>query len=98
MPFTHGHALLIGVGTYQNTPGLNVPVTADDARAVALVLRDPRFCGYPESQVALLNDERATSAGILAALDQLASRVGLGDTVVLFYCGHGDFGEDGQYY
>src|SRR5262245_58932591 len=98
MPFDRGHALLIGVGTYQNTPRLNVPITADDARAVAQVLRDPRFCGYPASQVALLHDEQATSAGILAALDQLASRAGLDDTVVLFYCGHGDFGDDGEYY
>jgi hypothetical protein len=98
MPFDRGHALLIGVGTYQHTPRLNVPITAADARAVAQVLRDPRFCGYPASQVALLHDEQATSAGILAALDQLAGRTGLGDTVVLFYCGHGDFGDDGEYY
>jgi hypothetical protein len=98
MPFPRGHALLIGVGTYQHTPRLNVPVTAADARAVAQVLRDPRFCGYPAAQVALLHDEQATSAGILAALDQLALRTGLDDTVVLFYCGHGDFGDDGEYY
>jgi hypothetical protein len=98
MPFTRGHALLIGVGTYQHAPRLDVPITADDARAVAQVLHDPRFCGYPAAQVALLHDERATSAGILAALDQLASRTGLDDTVMLFYCGHGDFGDDGEYY
>jgi hypothetical protein len=98
MPFDRGHALLIGVGTYQHTPRLNVPITADDARAVAQVLRDPRFCGYPASQVALLHDERATSPGILAALDDLANRAGLDDTVVVFYCGHGDFGDDGEYY
>jgi hypothetical protein len=98
MSFTRGHALLIGVGTYEHAPRLNVPVTADDARAVAQVLGDPRFCGYPPAQVALLHDQSATSAGILAALDQLASRTGLDDTVVLFYCGHGDFGDDGEYY
>src|SRR5262245_58924997 len=95
MPFAHGHALLIGVGTYQHTPRLNVPATAADARAVAQVLRDPRFCGYPETQVALLHDAQATGPGILAALDQLAERVGLDDTMTLFYCGHGDFGDDG---
>src|SRR5262245_55507080 len=98
MSFTRGHALLIGVGTYEHAPRLNVPVTAADARAVAQVLGDPRFCGYPASQVALLHDQRATSPGILAALDQLASRTGLDDTVMLFYCGHGDFGDDGEYY
>jgi hypothetical protein len=98
MSFDRGHALLIGVGTYQHTSRLNVPITADDARAVAQVLRDPRFCGYPASQVALLHDQQATSAGILAALDDLANRTRLDDTVVLFYCGHGDFGDDGEYY
>jgi hypothetical protein len=98
MPFDRGHALLIGVGTYQHTPRLNVPITADDARAIAQVLRDPRFCGYPASQVTLLHDEQATSAGILSALDDLANRTRLDDTVVLFYCGHGDFGDDGEYY
>ncbi len=75
-----------------------MPVTAADARAVAQVLGDPRFCGYPAAQVALLHDQGATSPGILAALDQLASRTALDDTVVLFYCGHGDFGDDGDYY
>ncbi len=98
MPFSQGHALLIGVGTYAHTPRLNVPITAADARAVAQVLRDPSFCGYPEAQVMLLHDERATGAGILAALDQLVTRAGPDDTVVLFYCGHGDFGDDGDYY
>ncbi|MFL5801009.1 MAG: caspase domain-containing protein [Roseiflexaceae bacterium] len=98
MPFSHGHALLIGVGSYQDTPRLNVPITVADARAVAQVLRDPHFCGYPEAQVTLLHDAQATSAGILAALDQLAERAGLQDTVVLFYSGHGDFGDDGEYH
>ncbi len=46
----------------------------------------------------LLHDAQATSAGILAALDALATRAGLQDTVVLFYSGHGDFGDDGEYH
>jgi uncharacterized caspase-like protein len=98
MPFSNGHALLIGVGSYQHTPRLNVPITVADAQAVAQVLRDPRFCGYPEAQVTLLHDAQATSAGILAALDQVAEQAGLQDTVMLFYSGHGDFGDDGEYH
>ncbi len=31
MPFTHGRALIIGVGSYQHEPGLNVSITAADA-------------------------------------------------------------------
>lgn len=47
MPFIHGHALIIGVGSYQYEPRLNVPITEADAEAVATVLRDPQSCGYP---------------------------------------------------
>lgn len=95
MHFSTGHALLMGVGTYVHTPQLNVPITAADAQAVAAVLRDPRFCGYPPEQVTLLADADASRAGVLAALDTLAARVGTDDTVVLFYAGHGAYSDDG---
>ena len=99
MPFSNGHALVIGVNTYQpGTFGSYAQVKAD-AQAVRDVLVDPKACGYPESQVALLTDEQTTRDGILAALDALATReYGADGTVVLFYCGHGLDGEDGAYY
>ncbi|PDW01711.1 caspase family protein [Candidatus Viridilinea mediisalina] len=97
MPFPTAHALIIGVGTYVYTPQLNVPVTAADAQAVAGVLRDPQFCGYPPEQVALLSNAGASRDGILAALDGLAARVGEIDTLLVFYAGHGDYGDDGYY-
>lgn len=98
MTFDRGHALLVGVGSYQHIPHLNGPITANDARAVAQVLRDPRFCGYPEDQLTILHDTSADRATILAALDKLAAATSPDDTVLLFYCGHGDFGDDGDYY
>ena len=98
MAFDNGYALLIGVGTYANAPHLNVPVTTADAEQVALVLGDPRFCGYPAGQVTLLRDSEATRPGILQALDRLAARATKDATVVLFYSGHGHYGEDGAYY
>jgi len=97
MPFPTAHALLIGIGTYQYAPGINVPITATDANAVAAVLRDPQFCGYPPEQVRLLSDAAASRAGILATLDALAAQVGEGDTVFIFYAGHGEYGDDGYY-
>jgi hypothetical protein len=33
MPFDHGYALLIGIGTYQHIPAMNVPITVVDARS-----------------------------------------------------------------
>ncbi len=60
MPSTHGHALIIGVGSYQYEPWLTVPITVADAAAVATVVHDPPFCGYPAGQVTLLTNATAT--------------------------------------
>jgi len=98
MTFNQGHALLIGVGSHQNAPQLNVPVTVADAKAVAEVLTNPGLGGYLPDQVRLLHDAAASSQGILGALDQLAKRTKANDTVLIFYCGHGDYGADGEYY
>jgi uncharacterized caspase-like protein len=98
MTFSRGRALLIGVGTYQYEPRINVPVTAADAKAVAKILRDPAFCGYPDEQVEPVCNGAASREGIIAALDSLAGSAGEDDTVFLFFCGHGDYGDDGDYY
>lgn len=98
MAFDKGHALLIGVGTYENAPNLNVPVTTADAEQVAMVLGDPQYCGYPSGQITLLRDDQATRTGILQALENLAASASKDDTVFLFYSGHGHYGEDGTYY
>ncbi len=97
MPFPTAHALLIGIGSYAHAPQLNVPITVADANAVAAVLRDPQYCGYLPEQVTLLSDASASRDGILTALDGLAARAGEGDTVFVFYAGHGEYGDDGYY-
>lgn len=96
MPFTAGHALVIGVGEYPHATDMNVPKTTADARALADVLRDPAACGYSPERVRVLTGAEATSAAILAALDALAG-VAKTDTVTLFYSGHGHYGADGAY-
>lgn len=98
MSFPQGHALLIGVGTHQYHPGLDVPITVADAQAVAAVLQNAKYCGYPTGQVKVIHDAGATKAGILSALDQLAAQTKAEHTVFLFYCGHGALGTDGNYY
>jgi len=97
MSFDKGHALVIGVGSYEHMPNMNVPITVEDAIEVAEVLGNRRYCSYPEEQVTLLHDETATREGIEAALDQLASDLTEDDTFLLFYSGHGEYGEDGYY-
>ena len=97
MVFSSGHALVIGVGSYLNTPQLNVPLTATDAGQVAAVLKEPSYCGYPEGQVVLLTEAAASRDRILAELDRLATTTTEADTVVMFYSGHGEYGADGYY-
>lgn len=96
MSFSEGHALIIGVGNYQHSPELDVPTTVADAQAVADVLKDEHFCGYPAEQVTLLSGSQASRAGVLTALDHL-TRTSPSDTVLIFYSGHGDYAADGTY-
>ncbi len=86
--FSYGHALIIGVGTYQDRRIRSVPTTANDARAVASLLRDPHLAAYPDAQVRVLLDAKASRTNILDALEDLANRVGDG-TALIFFAGHG---------
>ncbi|MDY6936937.1 MAG: caspase family protein [Cyanobacteriota bacterium] len=97
MAFATGHALVVGVGSYSHAPKMNVPITVEDAQEVAAILSDRRYCGYPQQQVALLHDGEATREGIEAALDRMAATLTEEDTFLLFYSGHGEYGEDGYY-
>jgi uncharacterized caspase-like protein len=83
-PFAHGYAVIIGVGA-------DLPVTVDDARGVADLLRDPTRCAYPPDQVQLLTRERARRDDILTALTRLAKETQADPeaTAVVYFSGHG---------
>jgi hypothetical protein len=92
--FTHGYALLIGVGNTAD-PRYSLPVTVKDAQALKDVLTDANFCAYPNSpdRVRLLQNQGATRSAILEGLDWLK---GCADadpdaTIVIYYSGHGTF-------
>jgi hypothetical protein len=97
MAFERGHALVIGVGSYAHVPWANIPIAVTDARAVQDTLINPELCGYPSGQVMLLCDAAASKDGILAALGVL-SQTPVDHTVLMYYCGHGANGTDGNYY
>lgn len=82
--FTHGYALIIGIGA-------DLPVTITDAQGVADFLRDRTRCAYPGEQVQLLTGPSARRADILQALDKLAEQVRADPdaTVVVYFSGHG---------
>jgi hypothetical protein len=98
MPFTQGHALIVGISKYKNISNANVPIAIHDTLAVAKIIKDQDLCGYPANQVEYLLDQDATRSGTLAAFDRLAERVCENDTVFVFYCGHGALGTDGSFY
>lgn len=105
MAFSNGHALVIGVGDYDETR-LQTPktgangeaITVSDAIGVAAALKNPQVCAYPEQQVTFLPDANTTKAGITQALQDLAARTDANNTVVIFFCGHGSLGDDNEYY
>lgn len=98
MAFENGHALLVGVGRYTYIPSANIPISVADARAVRDVVRDAAICGYPAEQVTLLHDDGAKREDILGALDTLAANAATETTVLFYYCGHGEYGTDDNYY
>ena len=66
--FTHGYAVVIGMGA-------DLPVTITDAQGVATLLRDPSRCAYPSEQLQLLTGPDARRGDVLKALDQLTIQV-----------------------
>ena len=97
MSFENGHALIIGIGTYDESR-LTAPSTAADAVAIAAALRDDEVAGYPKDNVVLLSDADATVARIGEELDKLAARATADATVIVFYAGHGLVGTSGEYF
>lgn len=98
MSFNQAHALLIGVGSYAYIPQANIPISKADAEHVQSLLCNPNLCGYRADHVTLLHDETARRDDIIRALGALQAGTAREDTVLVFYCGHGDYGTDGNYY
>jgi uncharacterized caspase-like protein len=90
--FTHGYALLIGVGTCQYAPW-SLPATVKDVQALHAVLVDPAVCAYPADagHVRVLHDDAATHDAILEGVLWLAERSSADPdaTALIYYSGHG---------
>jgi Caspase domain len=84
--FTHGYALLIGVGG-------DLPVTVQDAIALRDILISPQRCAYPPGQVMLLTKDQANRQGILDGLGWLINSVQRDEraTAIVYFSGHGGF-------
>jgi hypothetical protein len=100
--FTHGYALLTGVGACAY-PKWSLEVTVRDMVAVQSILTNADLCAYPAdaNHVRLLHDAGATSSAIMEGLDWLREQAGADPeaTVVIYYSGHGWLDEaTGRYY
>ena len=100
--FTHGYALLIGVGASAYPP-CSLPVTVQDMQALAACLLNPALCAYPDDAAHLrrLSDAGATRPAILDGLAWLAQQpAAYADaTAIVYYSGHGWLDDKtGQYY
>ena len=100
--FTHGYALLVGVGQVAY-PKWSLPVTVKDIQALQAILIDPDLCAYPDDDdhIRLLHDAGATGSAILDGLAWLRAQAANDPeaTVVVYYSGHGWRDKAaGQYY
>ena len=84
-------ALIVGIDHYQDSDQTNRLSTltgaVGDANALAETLA--ATAGFPKGQIKTLTNEKATRRDILIALDHLKAQVKKGDTVFLFFSGHG---------
>lgn len=89
--FSHGYALLIGVGE-SSDPKLSLPITVKDMQALRVVLTDPVMCGYHDdnAHIRLLHDTGATKQAILDRLSWLAKQSAADEEsiAIVFYSGH----------
>ena len=83
-------ALLIGINKYQAVPKLQGSINDIETMRQILLTR----WGFSERHIAVVADEAATRAGILAALEQLVKETGQEDIVYFHYSGHGSQVED----
>ncbi|MFN6563428.1 MAG: caspase domain-containing protein [Nostoc sp. ChiSLP01] len=99
--FTHGYALLIGVGESRYSP-LSLPVTVKDTQAIYTALIDTELCAYPNDQehIRVLNNQGATKKAILEELEWLKEKSASdrNATVFVYYSGHGFLDKDTQHY
>ncbi len=83
------HALIFGVGNYQQDPQRLVPPLAGVKHDVTHALAIARRMQVPPEQVTLLRDAEVTRARVEEAIRDLQARVQPGDRVFVYWSGHG---------
>ena len=81
------HLLAIGIDKYLDED-LELKTAANGARALQRVLTENY--SFAKDDTRLLLDAQATRGGIIAALRDLAEKVGKQDSILIYYAGHGN--------
>lgn len=90
------HLLAVGVDEYDHLSRLAFAKT--DAEALAGASRKVKGSYYADVQASLLRDREATADQILKTLEAKASEARAGDTLMLFFAGHGAKSPDGRFF
>ena len=96
-PFGTYHALIIGINSYTEWPGLKT--AANDARALKKVLIDKY--GFDQKNVILRVDNDANLETLMYDFRDLELRLDRQDNLIIYYAGHGqlnDLAEGGGYW
>jgi uncharacterized caspase-like protein len=84
------YAVVVGIGKYRDDRIPRLKYTTVDAESIYEILTDPQYGNFPKSQVKLLLDEQATYNNIKSAIGTWLKRnARKGDTVIIFFAGHG---------
>ena len=92
---TNAHALVVGIANYQYVTKLP-PSVVRDSMDVYKTLVDPEACAYPQKNVILLQDGKATGAALREALAALAGKTDGNSIVTIYLSSHGGRVEEGE--
>ncbi|MGW1179230.1 caspase, EACC1-associated type [Kitasatospora sp. NPDC002543] len=84
--FADSRAILIGTGTYRNPELSPLPAALNSLAALSRLLTDPRWCGWPEERVTVIEDA-ADMPALVQTLRELARETR--GVLLLYYVGHG---------
>ena len=93
VPRINRHALIIGVGTYEDPLVPPLPGTKLDKVSATQIAQAMQV---PDGNIQYLHDSQATVSNIRTALNNLNDRVQDGDRVFIHYSGHGTRYKDPQ--
>ena len=93
IPRINRHALIIGVGTYEDPLVPPLPGTKLDKVSATQIAQAMQV---PDGNIQYLHDSQATVSNIRTALNNLNDRVQDGDRVFIHYSGHGTRYKDPQ--